>query len=94
MGLPGAARRVFLDDATEVYTAEEIPRDSEVYISCGENFKDPFKGAKSKERKILDISLIEINVICIVIFILSDMGIKNFYLVIFLVMYIVFMMWL
>ena len=52
LGLPGAARRVFLDDATEVYTADEIPRDSEVYISCGENFKDPFKGAKSKTPKL------------------------------------------
>lgn len=48
LGFSNAARRVFLDDGTEVSTAQEIPRDSEIYISMGEQFKDPFRGAKSK----------------------------------------------
>ncbi|ELU06637.1 hypothetical protein CAPTEDRAFT_220130 [Capitella teleta] len=43
LGLSSAARRIFLDDGTEVFTSKEIPRDSEVFISCGESFKDPFK---------------------------------------------------
>ncbi|XP_063960671.1 doublecortin domain-containing protein 1-like [Lytechinus pictus] len=38
-----AARRIFLEDGTEVKGAEEIPRDGEVYISGGEPFKNPFK---------------------------------------------------
>ena len=48
LGLPSAGRRVFLDDGTEVFTPREIYRDSEVYISCGEPFKDPLRPVKSK----------------------------------------------
>ena len=46
-GLSAAARRVFLDDGSEVFTAQEIPRDADIFLSMGEPFKDPFKGAKS-----------------------------------------------
>ncbi len=46
--MSGAARRVFLDDGTEVFSAQEIPRDSDVFLSMGEPFRDPFQGAKSK----------------------------------------------
>ena len=48
LGLPNAGRRVFLDDGTEVFTPREIPRDSEVFVSMGEAFKDPFKGVKGE----------------------------------------------
>lgn len=48
LGLPGAGRRIFLEDGAEVFTPKEIPRESEVYISCGEPFKDPFKPVKSQ----------------------------------------------
>lgn len=48
LGLSSAARRVFLDDGTEVFTADEIPRDADIFLSMGEPFKDPFRGAKSK----------------------------------------------
>ena len=47
LGLSAAARRVFLDDGSEVFTAQEIPRDADIFLSMGEPFKDPFKGAKS-----------------------------------------------
>jgi hypothetical protein len=48
LGLPSAGRRIFLDDGTEVFTPKEIPRDAQIYISCGEGFKDPFKPVKSE----------------------------------------------
>lgn len=48
LALGNAARRVFLDDGTEVFTPQEIMRDAEVYISAGENFKNPYTGVKSK----------------------------------------------
>ena len=46
--MPTAARRLFLDDGSEVFTPKEIPRDAEVYISCGEPFKNPFIPVKSE----------------------------------------------
>ncbi|XP_071477073.1 doublecortin domain-containing protein 1-like [Diadema antillarum] len=46
-----AARRIFLEDGTEVKTAEEIPKDGEVYISGGEPFKNPFKPVKGIVKK-------------------------------------------
>ena len=46
LSLGSAARRLFLDDGSEVFTPREIPRDADVFISMGEGFKDPFKGAK------------------------------------------------
>ena len=41
--LNGAARRIFLDDGTEIFETDEIPRDGEIYVSNGESFKNPYK---------------------------------------------------
>ncbi|XP_046543933.1 doublecortin domain-containing protein 1-like [Haliotis rubra] len=41
LGLPFAARRIFLEDGIEVFEAGDILPDSDVYISMGENYKDP-----------------------------------------------------
>uniref|UniRef100_M3XHG7 Doublecortin domain-containing protein n=1 Tax=Latimeria chalumnae TaxID=7897 RepID=M3XHG7_LATCH len=38
-----AARRVFLGNGTEAFEPKDIPHDSDVYISTGESFLDPFK---------------------------------------------------
>lgn len=46
LGLGFAARRVFLEEGKEIFEAYEIPPDSEVYVSTGENFKDPYKSVK------------------------------------------------
>ena len=46
LNLPFAARRVFLEDGVEVFTEKDIPVDSEVYISTGENYKDPYATTK------------------------------------------------
>ena len=46
--LHNAARRVFLEDGTEVFSTEEIHRDADIYVSAGENFKDPYKDIKRK----------------------------------------------
>ena len=57
LGLGFAARRVFLEDGKEISEAYEIPPDSEVYVSAGENFKDPYKSIK---RKSLSIDLVKL----------------------------------
>lgn len=41
--LNGAARRIFLEDGTEIFATEEVPKDGEIYVSNGEAFKNPFK---------------------------------------------------
>lgn len=41
--LNGAARRMFLDDGSEIFETSEIPRDGDIYVSNGEPFKNPFK---------------------------------------------------
>ena len=41
-----AARRLFLKDGSEVFTPRDIPHDADVYISMGENYKDPLRNAK------------------------------------------------
>ena len=41
--LNGAARRIFLEDGTEIFETEEIPKDGEIYVSNGEAFKNPYK---------------------------------------------------
>lgn len=48
LGLPFAARRVFLEGGEEIFDAEDIPLDGEVYVSCGENYKDPLANVKRK----------------------------------------------
>lgn len=45
--LPFAARRIFLEDGVELFDAQDIPSDGEVYISTGDNYKDPYASAKS-----------------------------------------------
>ena len=49
LGLPFAARRVFLEDGIEIYDQKDIPMDAEIYISLGENYKDPYAITKSKK---------------------------------------------
>ncbi|KAL4224512.1 doublecortin domain-containing protein [Mactra antiquata] len=46
LGLPFAARRIFLEDGIEVFHEKDIPMDGEVYISTGENYKDPYAVTK------------------------------------------------
>ena len=46
LDLKFAARRMFLIDGTELKTAEEIPKDADIFISCGEPFRDPVAFAK------------------------------------------------
>lgn len=41
--LNGAARRIFLEDGSEIFETKEIPKDGEIYVSNGEAFKNPFK---------------------------------------------------
>ena len=43
LGLPKAARRLFLDDGMEVRYEEDLDRDMEVYVSTGEPFRNPIK---------------------------------------------------
>lgn len=47
LSLPSAGRRIFRADGSEAFTANDLSRDVDVYISCGENFKDPFLKVKS-----------------------------------------------
>lgn len=37
-----AARKLFLSDGTPVAHASQLPRDVDVYVSCGEPFRDPY----------------------------------------------------
>ncbi|XP_060074536.1 doublecortin domain-containing protein 1-like [Ylistrum balloti] len=46
LGLPFAARRIFLEDGVEVTDPRDIPLDGEVFVSTGENYKDPYKNIK------------------------------------------------
>lgn len=41
--LNGAARRIFLEDGTEIFETDEIPKNGDIYVSNGEAFKSPFK---------------------------------------------------
>lgn len=42
LGLVSAARKLFLSDGTPVAHASQLPRDVDVYVSCGEAFRDPY----------------------------------------------------
>ena len=48
LGLGFAARRIFLEDGIEVFDGSDIPPHADVYISTGENYKDPFGPTKRK----------------------------------------------
>jgi len=54
LGLNGAARRLFLEDGTEIYETNEVPRDGEIYVSNGESFKNPFTSIMSKRSAVND----------------------------------------
>ncbi len=41
LGLNHYVRRVFLDGGKEVQSLKSIPNESKVFISMGENYKDP-----------------------------------------------------
>ena len=48
LGLVSAARRLYLSDGTLIREFSQIMKNSDVYVSCGDTFKDPFgkfKGA-------------------------------------------------
>ncbi|CAL1540465.1 unnamed protein product [Lymnaea stagnalis] len=47
LGLPFAARRIFLESGVEVFRAEDIPAENEIYISMGEPYKNPYQTTKS-----------------------------------------------
>lgn len=42
LGLVSAARKLFLSDGTQVTHPRQLPKDVDVYVSCGETFRDPF----------------------------------------------------
>ena len=42
LGLVSAARKLFLADGTPVAYASQLPRDVDVFVSCGEAFRDPY----------------------------------------------------
>ena len=44
MNLPSAARKLFLADGTLVTKTTKLPTNCDVYVSCGEKFKDPELG--------------------------------------------------
>ncbi|XP_063293606.1 doublecortin domain-containing protein 1-like [Pelobates fuscus] len=44
-----AARRIFLADGEEVFEPKDIAHDTDIYISTGESFIDPFKSVKDSE---------------------------------------------
>lgn len=46
--LPFAARRIFLEDGIEIVSKADIPHNGDIYISMGENYKDPFHTTKSE----------------------------------------------
>ncbi|KAL8603780.1 hypothetical protein ACOMHN_058515 [Nucella lapillus] len=46
LGLAFAARRLFLEDGVEVSDGGDIPPHADVYVSMGENYKDPFGSMK------------------------------------------------
>ena len=48
LGLGFAARRIFLEDGVEIFHGSDIPAHADVYISTGENYKDPFGATKRK----------------------------------------------
>ena len=39
---------MFLEDGVEIFDERDIPVNAEVYISLGENYKDPYASTKSK----------------------------------------------
>ena len=59
LGLVSAARKVFLSDGTPVTQASQLQRDVDVFVSCGEAFRDPY--ATIRGTNILGIIFESIN---------------------------------
>ena len=49
LGLVSAARKLFLSDGTLVTHPRQLPKDVDVYVSCGEAFRDPFAAIRGIE---------------------------------------------
>lgn len=45
--MASAGRRLFDATGQEIYRVEDLQSNQEYYISCGENFKDPYKSIQS-----------------------------------------------
>ncbi|XP_031565530.1 doublecortin domain-containing protein 1-like isoform X2 [Actinia tenebrosa] len=50
LGLVSAARKLFFSDGTLITDSRLIEKDDDVYVSCGEAFKDPYSTLKEKEE--------------------------------------------
>ncbi|XP_020620493.1 uncharacterized protein LOC110058236 [Orbicella faveolata] len=50
LGLVSAARKLFLSDGTQVIHPRQLPREVDVYVSCGEAFRDPFAAIRDREE--------------------------------------------
>lgn len=51
LGLVSAARKLFLSDGTQVIHPRQLPREVDVYVSCGEAFRDPFAAIRGTDYK-------------------------------------------
>ncbi len=51
--LPFAARRLFDEHGTELFDLTSIPRDSYVYVTCGEQWIDPELTKAEQQRRLL-----------------------------------------
>jgi len=51
--LPFAARRLFDEHGTELFDLTLIPRDSYVYVTCGEQWIDPELTKAEQQRRLL-----------------------------------------
>nr|XP_058965970.1 doublecortin domain-containing protein 1-like [Pocillopora verrucosa] len=50
LGLVSAARKLFLSDGTPVTHPRQLSRDVDVYVSCGEAFRDPYASILDREE--------------------------------------------
>ena len=48
-----AARKLFLSDGTQVTHPRQLPREVDVYVSCGEAFRDPFAAIRGTDYKLM-----------------------------------------
>ena len=46
--LNSSARRIFLSDGTEVKDVSDLDRNRDVFVSCGQPFRDPSEAEKGK----------------------------------------------
>ncbi|XP_048584983.1 doublecortin domain-containing protein 1 [Nematostella vectensis] len=50
LGLVSAARKLFLGDGEQVISPRQIKKDADIYVSCGEPFKDPYAAFQKREE--------------------------------------------